>query len=209
MACSIDSAVKKVKDTPALSLAVVETPLGALGVIFLIITSLFGMQYITDQPSLFSLFKTTASQIFAFLAPIFDKAKKAGTTAFSKNWSWLMVYLVATIASAGLLIAFSKDTITWLTVGIGILFAFGLVAIVAKYYNSAVANALISGAIFGTSIFVVYFLIAKSSVYITGRIVPDLFFVFFVVYFLLSFIALGSIAGKSAKEKYKEFMKNR
>ena len=209
MACSIDSAVKKIKETPALSLAVVETPLGALGIIFLIITSLFGMQYITDQPSLVSLFKTTLSQIFAFLSPVLDRFKKAGTDAFSKNWNWLMVYLVATIASAALLIAFSEDTITWLTVGVGILFAFGIVSVVAKFYNSAVANALISGAIFGTSIFVVYFLIAKSSVYITGKTIPDLFFVFFVVYFLLSFIALSTIAGTAAKQKYSLFMKNR
>lgn len=209
MSCSVDSVVKTIKETPALSLAVVETPLGALGAIFLIITSLFGMQYVTDQPSLLSLFKTTASQIFAFLSPVFNRAKKAGTDAFSKNWSWLMVYFIATIASAGLLIAFSEDSITWLTVGVGILFAFGLVSVVAKYYDSMVANALVSGAIFGTSIFIVYFLIAQASVYTTGRIVPDFFFVFFIAYFLLSFIALGSIAGKSAKESYRSFLKNR
>ena len=196
MACSVDSAIKAVKDNPAISLAVVETPLGALGVIFFFITSLFGMQYITKSDSIWELFKTTGKQIFAFLSPLLNRARKAGEKTFTQSWSWLMVYLLATIVTAALLINFAEATITWLTVGIGILFAFGLVAVVAKYYSSSVANALIAGAIFGTAIFIVYFLIAKSAAYTTGKVVPDLFFILFVVYIILAFVALGSIAGK-------------
>lgn len=198
--CSIDAALKKVKESPALALAVVQTPLGALSLAFLIFTSVYGMQQLTSAESILDLMKKSAKQVFAFLSPFLERAKAEGTKAFSKDWSWLLVYSLAAIAAGGLLIGFSTDSITWLTAAFGILFAFGVVSLIAKYYSSAVANALISGAVFGVSIFVVYFLVSKSSSYTTGHIVPDFFFVFLVVYILLSFVSLSSVAGTATRK---------
>lgn len=153
--------------------------------------------------------KKSALQLFAFLSPFLQRARIEGDKAAKRDWAWLLVYALAAALSAGLLIAFSTDEITWLTAAVAILFGMGAISLVGRYYSSKAANALVGGTVLGVSMFVIYFMIAKSSAYTTGYIVPDVFFVCLIVYILLSFIALSEAAGKGALKMIDEKLKER
>lgn len=190
MACSIDDAYKKVQDKPSLALSVATTPLGILGLLFFIVTSMEGVKSFTGADSIFAIFSESWKGIKSLLAPLVSRSVSEAKSSTNLGRKELLIWVLSLIVVAALLISLASDDISWLSVMVAVLLGGIFVALIGRYTAPKWLRAVTGGAIVGASIGLIVFLIRQGDSWSSKKLLPDVLFVLLLVYFILAGLAL-------------------
>lgn len=190
MACSVQEVFNTVKQKPALAFSVVGTPVGALGLLFFLFTSMEGVKSLTGSDSIFAIFKESWKGIQSLFSPLIKRtiseAKGAQELGLKELGVWLLTFVVVSV----LLISLSSEKISWLSLIVSILFGLILIAVIGRYGAPKWFRAIIGGGIVGASVGLILFLVRQVDAWSSKKVLPDVIFISMLVYFIFSGLAL-------------------
>ena len=202
--CSFDDIVDSMKDRPALLMTPIKTIPGMIVYLFFLILSFMGLKQLSGQSSLFSIFSREGGKITNTIS---DKVKGAFNIAQSGATSgYLFIYLFTFLGSFLGLWLFSDRSVTWITIGLAIVFvavllSFLLNSMSEESNRTKLVSSGIGGIVTGTGLAIIVIIITTATEWFTGDLLLDFFFMFTLVYVLLSSIVLIR-SGKNTVQDY-------
>ncbi len=207
MSCNNKDIVKKLKETPALLFAGVKTPLGFLLYIFFLFISFGGVRYLSGKSYIFEVIITAILNVVESSKDKFNKTKRK-TEGYVKN-SYKILFFVVAIATFLLTFLFATGEIYWIAVFLAIIISFLGITSFLYYFNNEneVRTRLIStlsgGVIIGLGISIIALLIRWAAGWFTGDFIIDLFFIFTILYAVISSFILIPIGTKQISNRLK------
>lgn len=193
MSCSTDDAYKAVKNKPALSLAVLSTPAGALGFFFILLTSVEGVRSFTESSDVLDLLKKSLTSVFSLFKSLGERNLEESRGAIKMDSTATLVFALTSILVGALLIAFANDSVSWLSAIMGVLVGFIILAIISRSLQTKWVKAVNGGAIVGASVALFYWLIKQIDTWSTKYVFTDVVFFSLFVYIVLAGLALWNI----------------
>jgi hypothetical protein len=190
MSCSIDNAYLTVRDKPSLALAVAETPVGAFGLLFFILTSMEGVKSLTGSNSILAIFKESLKGIKSFASAGISKARDENKDLGTLGKRELGIWAISLALTAGLFVGLATDSISWLSLTASVLLGAIFVAAIFRYGSPSWLRAILGGTIIGASIGITVFLIRQVDTWASRILLPDILFLLLLSYFILAGLAL-------------------
>jgi hypothetical protein len=190
MSCSIDDAYFIVRDKPSLALAVAETPVGAFGLLFFILTSMEGVKSLTGSDSILAIFKESLKGIKSFASAGISKARDENKDLGTLGKRELGIWVLSLALTAGLFVGLATDSISWLSWTASVLLGAIFVAAIFRYGSPSWLRAILGGTIVGASIGITVFLIRQVDTWASRILLPDILFLLLLSYFILAGLAL-------------------